>query len=106
MPIERMVADFRGASRWPAASGVEAAVKDGPPETAAAIRSPAALAVRGGHRRGDFPRLHGHTKIRRCWTVGGLHLHTIPKPMGRRQARCVIMRACEALFFCPELFFT
>src|SRR5258708_2035003 len=65
----------------------------------------AALPVRRRNRRGNSLRLRGRTMIRRFWTVGWLHHHTIPKPKGRRQARCVIMCARKALYL-PQSFFT
>src|ERR1700682_2640466 len=99
VPIERMVAIFQEASGWPAAPRIEAAVNHGPPDAVAPIVPLAAIVDRGRNRRGDSLQLRSRTNIRRFWTVGGLHRHTIPKPRGRRQARCVIICACEALYF-------
>src|ERR1700730_6995694 len=104
VPIERMVAIFQGASGWPAARRIEAAVNDGPPDAVAPIMPLAAIVARGRSRRGDFLQLRSRTLIRRFWTIGRLHRDTIPNPKGRQQARCVIICAREALYFCLMLF--
>src|ERR1700722_9375153 len=104
VPIERVVALFQEASGWPAAPRIEAAVNDRPPDAVAPVIPLAAIVVRRGSCRGDSRQLGGRARIRRFWTVGGLHRDTIPLPKGPRQARCVIMCACEALYFRLELF--
>src|SRR5438874_410549 len=83
-----MIALFQGTPGWPAAPRIEAAIEDRPPNATAPIAALAAL-LTACRNRGD------------ClgWrAVGGRHRHTIPTPMGRRQARCVIMRARHRLF--------
>src|SRR5471030_3461773 len=104
VPIKRVIAVFQEASGWPAAPRIEAAVNDGPPDAVAPILPLAAIVACGRNRRGDSLQARSRTSIRRFWAVGGLHPDTIPKPKGRRQARCVIMCACEALYFFASRF--
>src|SRR5579859_6789112 len=101
VPIERMVASFQPAPRWPPAPRIEAAVHDGPPEAAPPIKPLAAVVDRARNGGRDLVPPGCRHVILRFSTVGGLHHDTIPTAGGRRQARCVIICGCRALYFAP-----